>query len=191
MNTNLKLGDLEQISSKMKLSKSAAYMMKAQKSMDVVTDEETSTIQRGLASVSFLTNGLKAVLAEQRENQRYRKMLAKTLEVPEEKVAGDINDFLNSSESMVAVANDFQYSALLENKDLSDIAVILGDAKLAALKDLSRISNLRYVAGNIQVNGSVEEIQEQLPNLEYVGGTIVDLSGQVICAGTTSKKLVK
>lgn len=191
MNTNLKLGDLEQISSKMKLSKSAAYMMKAQKSMDVVTDEETSTIQRGLASVSFLTNGLKAVLAEQRENQRYRKMLAKTLEVPEEKVAGDINDFLNSSEAMVAVANDFQYSALLENKDLSDIAVILGDAKLAALKDLSRISNLRYVAGNIQVNGSVEEIQEQLPNLEYVGGTIVDLSGQVICAGTTSKKLVK
>ena len=191
MNTNLKLGDLEQISSKMKLSKSAAYMMKAQKSMDVVTDEETSTIQRGLASVSFLTNGLKAVLAEQRENQRYRKMLAKTLEVPEEKVAGDINDFLNSSEAMVAVANDFQYSALLENKDLSDIAVILGDANLAALKDLSRISNLRYVAGNIQVNGSVEEIQEQLPNLEYVGGTIVDLSGQVICAGTTSKKLVK
>lgn len=181
MNTNLKLGDLEQISSKMKLSKSAAYMMKAQKSMDVVTDAETSTIQRGLASVSFLTNGLKAVLAEQRENQRYRKMLAKTLEVPEEKVAGDINDFLNSSEAMVAVANDFQYSALLENKDLSDIAVILGDAKLAALKDLSRISNLRYVAGNIQVNGSVEELQEHLPNLEYVGGTIVDLSGQVIC----------
>lgn len=181
MNTNLKLGDLEQISSKMKLSKSAAYMMKAQKSMDVVADEETSTIQRGLASVSFLTNGLKAVFAEQRENQRYRKMLAKTLEVPEEKVAGDINDFLNSSEAMVAVANDFQYSALLENKVLSDIAVILGDAKLAALKDLSRISNLRYVAGNIQVNGSVEEIQKHLPNLEYVGGTIVDLSGQVIC----------
>lgn len=191
MNTNLKLGDLAQISSKMKLSKSAAYMIKAQKSMDVVTDEETSTIQRGLASVSFLTNGLKAVLAEQRENQQNRKMLAQVLEVPEEKVAGDINDFLNSSEAMVAVANDFQYSALLENKDLSDIVVILGDANLAALKDLSRISSLRYVAGNIQINGSVEEIQEHLLNLEYVGGTIVDLSGQVICTGNASKKLVK
>lgn len=191
MKINLNLEKLQQISSEMQLSKCEVYTGKALKNIEVIKDETTGPFRRKLTSIAFLVNASKAAYAELVEAAHNRKMLATALEIPEEKVAGDINDFLTSDESIVAVASDLRYSSVLENKNLSDIEVILGDASFTALKDLSRLSSLRYVAGNIQVNHSAEEVMQFLPNLEYVGGSIVDLSGQSLFEKQGAKKFVK
>lgn len=164
----------------MRLRKSDIYADKAIEFMSKISLSEKGILKNSKNYALLLGNIAKALYYEEKDKKARIQEFAETLGIDPKYIAGDINDFLESSDSIQIYADDFVYSASLENKNLSSIEIIGGDAHLAALKDLSRIANLRCVLGNIQVNHSEEEVRELLPNLEYVGGSIVDLSGQTL-----------
>ena len=175
----------------MKLRKSDIYTGKAIEFMDKISSSQKGILKNGKNYAFFLANVAKALYYEEKDKNARVQELAKALQIDPKYIAGDINDFLESSDSIRVYADDFVYSSVFDNKDMSSLELIGGNANLFALQNLSRLSNLQCVTGNMQLQCSAEEFRNLFPNLVYVGGTIVDLQGRPILQDNSNVKVLK
>lgn len=175
----------------MKLRKSDIYTGKAIEFMDKISSSRKGIMKNGKNYALFLANVVKALYYEDKDKNARIQELARTLEIDPKYIAGDLNDFLQSSDSIRIYADDFVYSSVFDNKDMSSLELIGGNANLLALQNLSRLSNLKCVTGNMQLQCSAEEFRNLFPNLVYVGGTIVDLQGHPIIQDKSNVKILK
>lgn len=152
-------------------------------------------IKNTFNGITVLTCGFIGTITEGLENNKRRKQIAKASGYAEEKIAMDINEFINHSSDLRnaedkeqvgkinCYGDSIRYSAQTAKEGYTDIETIFGDAHFEALDEVSCISNLKNVLGSVYFSRCHDLTGL---NLEVVGG---DFHGEKLTSASGLENL--
>jgi hypothetical protein len=102
------------------------------------------------------------------EDQIKLTKIEMNLKAKRDDIALDINEYLNNECNQSVYADDFRYSAYINDEGLKNLEVVWGDADFRALpaNKLECLKSLKAVLGNLYLSsGSLDNV--------YVGGNVI------------------
>lgn len=98
---------------------------------------------------------IKGLIVEEKENKTRRKKMAKIFKCGTENVAASLDDLIELKGKTKYYANDFTYSAVMDDNWLKNIKVIWGNANLCGLDDINKLKSLEYITGQIYYKNKI------------------------------------
>lgn len=148
------------------------------------------SLQSKINAARMTGYGIAAVTADSAEVRKKRKELLQILGCAESKFAIDVNELTDRRDSTRYYGGDFTYSAAIKKEWLKNLTLIFGNAHLEALDEMSCLTSLESVWGDIyfsrctdlsglvlrhiggDLHGERLASVNGLEQLDFVGGTI-------------------
>lgn len=148
------------------------------------------SIRALIDAVRVTVYGIAAIAADSVESRKKRSTLRQMLGCTESELALDINELVDCKERTKYYDGSFTYSAVTKKEWLKNLTMILGDAHLEALDEMSCLASLESVWGDIyfsrctdlsglilkhvggDFHGEKLACARGLEQLEFVGGLI-------------------
>lgn len=151
----------------------------ARKVADISRDsskKQTKTVLGAIQYVKFMFFGLGAMIVNTTESHKRKKKMRRILGCEINQIASDINELMTGGNQIEYFSDDFTYKANIDQKCLTNLKQIFGDAHLEALKQFDCLGHLESIWGDVYFSENVKSVD--LKNLKFVGGKIYMCSRQ-------------